>query len=381
MDYAGQSRMFQLQKAARYTRLYGPRRTIAKIDGQLHMRRRALPPNHARKTPGATVGILGCGNFAYANVAHYLHRNVGPVVRATMDSELHRAASLYKRYKADYYTDDADRILNDDAISLVYVASNHASHADYAATALQRGKAVHIEKPHAVTWAQLECLVKALQDTGGRVQLGFNRPESRFGLLMRQAIDREAGPGMYNWFVAGHAIEPDHWYFRPEEGGRILGNLCHWTDFVYQLVPEGQRYPIIIRPTRAERSDCDIAVTYTFGDGTIAAITFSAKGHTFEGVRERFSGHRGNLLISMDDFSTLEMHTGMHVVREKNRFRDHGHEARILKSYEMAAGRAEGVSVAYVWESGELFLATKDALESSQEVTVHGFPGRGVGST
>ena len=107
---------------------------------------------------------------------------------------------------------------------------------------------------------------------------------------------------MYAWFVAGHAIDPDHWYFKPEEGGRVLGNLCHWTDFVYQMVPPQNRYPIKITPTRWEKSDCDIAVTYLFGDGTVAAITFSAKGHTFEGVRERFSAHRGDVLISLDDF-------------------------------------------------------------------------------
>jgi predicted dehydrogenase len=181
---------------------------------------------------------------------------------------------------------------------------------------------------------------------------------------------------MYNWFVGGHEIEADHWYFREEEGGRVLGNLCHWTDFVYHLVPEEQRYPLVIRPTRAERSDCDIAVTYTFGDGTVAAITFSAKGHTFEGVRERFSGHRGNLLISMDDFKTLEMHVGDRVTRQRNRFRDHGHSAQILKSYGMTSGSSAGATARYVWETGEMFLATKDALETSETRTVHGYAGR-----
>ena len=114
--------------------------------------------------------------------------------------------------------------------------------------------------------------------SGGRVALGFNRPLSRIGREITRRLAAEDGASMFNWFVAGHEIPADHWYFREEEGGRILGNLCHWTDFVLRLVPEEHRYPIEINPTRAEKADSDIAVTYTFGDGSIAAITFSAKG-------------------------------------------------------------------------------------------------------
>ena len=76
--------------------------------------------------------------------------------------------------------------------------------------------------------------------------------------------------------------------------------------------------PDRIHPTRAEKADSDIAVTYTFGDGSIAAITFSAKGHTFEGVKERFAAHRGNTLITMDDFKTLDVQ----VVERRQRIRD-----------------------------------------------------------
>ena len=41
---------------------------------------------------------------------------------------------------------------------------------------------------------------------------------------------------MINWFIAGHAIDEDHWYYKDEEGGRILGNLCHWTILLFSLL-------------------------------------------------------------------------------------------------------------------------------------------------
>ena len=68
---------------------------------------------------------------------------------------------------------------------------------------------------------------------------------------------------MFNWFIAGNEISPEHWYFKEEEGGRVLGNLCHWTDFVLQLVAPEDRYPLTTTPTRGKKSDCDIAVPFT----------------------------------------------------------------------------------------------------------------------
>jgi hypothetical protein len=179
---------------------------------------------------------------------------------------------------------------------------------------------------------------------------------------------------MFNWFIAGHELPPGHWYYAPEEGGRVLGNLCHWTDFVLQLVPEEVRYPILITPTRAEKSDCDIAVTYVFGEGSIAAITFSAKGHTFEGVRERFAAHRGNTLIAMDDFKELTIEIVDRKIRRSLTFRDHGHQEAIRSSYALVRERDgvlnPGLTRDYVWQTGDLFLRTKAALDKNRPMVI-----------
>jgi predicted dehydrogenase len=373
MDYTTQNLAFRLKKMLRYVRLYGLRRTLVKVKGQYHMKKRyvKLPAVSTPHREGGHVGLIGCGNFAFSNIAYYLRKNYGSVVRGAMDIDIHRAASLYKEYGLRYYTANADEVISDPAVDLVYIASNHASHAEYAIKALRAGKSVHIEKPHAVTMEQLRRLCGTIQHSDKKVNLGFLRPMSRMGQMIKQYLDAESGAAMFNWFVGGHEIPPDHWYFKEEEGGRVLGNLCHWTDFVYQMVPPESRFPITIMPTRWEKFDCDIAVTYVFGDGTIAAITFSAKGHLFEGVSERFTAQKGNALIRLDDFKRLTID-----VVEKRRvispvFRDHGHEANIKRSYEMvrpAVGGFEGWSLGNIWGTGELFLKTKDALEQNNKI-------------
>jgi predicted dehydrogenase len=379
LDYTTQKLAFKLRKSFRYIRLYGVQRTLVKIKGQYHMKKRyaTLPAVTSHPQTGGHVGLMGCGNFAFSNIAYYLKKNYGPVIRGAMDIDSHKAASLFEKYGLRYHTDDPEKIIADPAIDLIYIASNHATHAEYAIQALRAGKSVHIEKPHVVRQDQLDRLCAAMAESKGKVNLGFNRPYSKIGQAIKHYLDSQSGPSMFNWFIAGHEISPDHWYFKDEEGGRVLGNLCHWTDFVLQLVAPQDRYPLTITPTRGKKSDCDIAVTYTFGDESIAAITFSAKGHTFEGVRERFAAHRGNVLISMDDFKDLTVE----VIEKKHKvspfFRDHGHELNITRSYEMVrpknGSRAEECSINYVWETGNLFLKTREALESNQEIVIHAY--------
>jgi predicted dehydrogenase len=294
-----------------------------------------------------------------------------------MDINIHRAASLFEKYELTYYTDSGQEILDDPEVDLVYIASNHASHAEYAIAALERGKSVHIEKPHVVSEDQLRRLCAAMARSRGQVALGFNRPKSRIGQEIKRRLDEQTGPAMLNWFVAGQEIPADHWYYAPEEGGRVLGNLCHWTDFVFQMITPDRRFPIEINPTRGTQPDCDVGVTYTFGDDSIAAITFSAKGHAFEGVKERLTAHRGNVLIAMDDFRTLVVE----VVEKKHRtrlpFRDHGHERTVCDSYQLVrhsnGARLPGCSTAYVWETGQLFLRTKQALEVDRRLRLEPF--------
>lgn len=375
MDYLKQPLSFKIKKVLRYIQLYGFSRTLVKVRGQRHMARTytQLPALPISPLPGRHVGLLGCGNFAFSNLAYYLKKCFGSVIQGCMDINIHRAASLFEQYRLNYYTDDPKKVIEDKTIDLVYIASNHASHAEYAIQCLEAGKAVHIEKPHAVTHDQLVRLCRTMDKTKGKVQLGFNRPYSPFGLKIFDILRNQPGAAMLSWFIAGHEIDPSHWYFDVKEGGRILGNLCHWTDFTLQMIAPENRYPIRINPTRWEKSDCDIAVNYVFGDGSIGVITFSAKGHTFEGVKERFSAHKGNALLVLEDFQKLIIE----IVDKKSIYsawrRNHGHQQAVEKSYGMVRGDLPGLPVDYVWETGELVLKTREACEKNQPLELHKF--------
>jgi predicted dehydrogenase len=177
---------------------------------------------------------------------------------------------------------------------------------------------------------------------------------------------REQGPTVVNWFVTGHDLPDDHWYFRQEEGGRVLANLSHWIDYLYHLIGPAL-FPVRIVPARGARSDANVAVSYLCGDGSLGVITFSEMGHAFEGVREQLRAHKGNLTATLGDFRSLEMSIGHRRRRFRTFYRDQGHRASIVRAYRNSIDREpydQALRMRYVESTAHLFLQTKIALDN-----------------
>ncbi len=374
MDYTNAPVAFRILKALRYVRLYGPRRTLVKIKGQYHMKKRPnpLPQMSTGFAANAKIGIIGCGNYAYSNIAYYLHKNHGRVIRAAMDVDINKAASLFEAYHLNYYTDDPSKIIEDPEIKLVFVASNHRSHAEYAIDSINADKHVHIEKPHVVSRDQLNRLMAAMRKRPEIcVFLGFNRPRSKLFNALQSTLHDQSGPLMINWFIAGHEIPADHWYFDEKEGGRVLGNLCHWTDLTLHLVSLERSFPCTIVPSTPQNADSDFVVSMMFQDRSCATITFSAKGHTFEGVREVLNLHKGDVLANLTDFQSLGMDVVQRRRRKRSIFRDHGHEANIMNSYAcLEDSGSVGEEPYYIEATAMFFLAIKEAIDTGAPVTL-----------
>lgn len=328
--------------------------------------------NKACRNPDAAecrVALIGCGNYAFSTIAYYLRKHEKNFLRYTYDIVPSRALSLCKAYGGACALTDWREIIADPQVKIVFIASNHASHAEYAVACIEAGKHVHIEKPHVVSEEQLNRLAAAMKASPeSKVFLGFNRPRSRLFRQLREILIRESGPLMINWFIAGHEIPDGHWYFDEQEGGRVLGNLCHWTDLTLHLVSLDKAFPCTIVPATPAGAKSDFVVSIIFADRSCVSITFSAKGHTFEGVREVTNVHKGNVLANLTDFQALSVD----IVEKKSKvrllYRDHGHEANILHSMVGAISSAPGETIPYITATAALFLAIRQAIDTGESV-------------
>jgi predicted dehydrogenase len=377
-DYRTAPLTFRVRKGLRYLRLYGFGRTLTKIRAQYRLPAHGASLTSTWHNPRAKVrgprdvALIGCGAFAYSTIAHYCRAENPGSLGSVFDPNGERAKALCRDLDAARAVASVDEILRDPTIRIVFIASNHASHAEYAIQCLDAGKDVHIEKPHVVSPQQLTRLIDAMHKAPERkVFLGFNRPRSAHFEFLRRYLMKESGPLMINWFVAGHELPAHHWYFSDAEGGRILGNLCHWTDLTLALVGVDQAFPCDVVAGGSGVSPSDIVLTYAFADGSSAAITFSAKGHTFEGVREYLNCHRGDALCSLQDFQETRIDLGPKRLGFRTRNRDHGHRANILNSLRGARGSTSGESREYIRLTAALFLGSRMAADSRERIRVH----------
>ena len=372
MNYLETDLRYKLVKFIRYSKMYGINRTWIKYKSYVHEHGEIKGSAKNSITPRNVVSIVGAGKYSFAVIAFYMRQNGKFRVRYVFDKNKRRRENLARYYKGNSLT-SFEELLDKGGTELLVIASNHFTHAPYAIQAINRGINVHIEKPHAVTFEQLNQLTIALKENPSvKVNLGYNRPKSELAGIINRYLDQQDGSLVVNWFVAGHEIEPDHWYFDEKEGGRVLGNLVHWIDYTLDLVGLENAFPLRIVPTRADSSDSNIVVSYVFGDGSIATISFSAKGHTFDGVREYLNIHKGDLLMSMRDYKDLNISLGSKIIKHKLNHRDHGHKANVEYSLGLIDGSTKGASREWIFYSGFISLMTKDALDKNNPVDVLG---------
>lgn len=86
-----------------------------------------------------------------------------------------------------WYT-DAQKLIDDDEVNAVYIATPPDTHLQYGIMALRAGKAVYMEKPVTVNVEEAERLYAYLQKEGGRLSVAHYRREQPYFKKIQQII-------------------------------------------------------------------------------------------------------------------------------------------------------------------------------------------------
>ncbi len=354
------------RKFWRYVTIYGLPRTAYKTAGRLKLNK--LGPRLARRK--ATVGAIGCGQFAFATMGYYVGKIPGGGIAACFDinPDVARRFGSFHRV-ADVASSASDVIANAD-VSIVYISSNHASHADYAVSVLSAGKKAYVEKPVAVSLEQLARLDRSVTE-GGVLYVGYNRPFSKAVNHLRRRICCE-GPLTLSCFVSGHVLALDHWYGDPKEGTRICGNLGHWLDLAVHMLC-WDRLPDAWRITLAwsdpEVRDDNLSLSLTSERGDLVNIVLTARTEPFEGVNETINLQWGDAIVKIDDFRRMTLWQGPRLTRRRYWPKDLGHRAALLQPFRDEPRRP--------WReirlSSLLMLKITDMVRRAERVAVFSF--------
>ena len=328
------------------------------------------PADGSFSTTGA--GVLGAGIYAKATFLPAAKRVGGiPLIGIASASGLN-ARHAAQKFGFQYATADENEILNGEGISHVAILTRHNDHARQVITALHNGKHVYCEKPLALNATQLNDIEAAVQaDNAPLLMVGFNRRFAPLAVELKKFIAASNEPLAMHYRVNAGFLPESHWLHDPEiGGGRIIGEGCHFIDFLTFLVgappssvnmtalPDGGRY----------RQDNAI-LTLTYPNGSIGTIHYLANGDKAfpkEQVDVFTAGH----VAVLDDFRQLEMvHNGRRSVLRSRFKQDKGHAAS-WQAFLTATrdGKPAPISYKDLWGVTLASFAALESLKTGQTV-------------
>ncbi len=329
-----------------------------------------------RVKPGEimALGVLGAGNYALATFLPVIKKvgGIAPIgiVSATGVSAQHAA----QHYGFGFAASDPDTLLGDPAINLIAILTRHNLHTPQVLQAFEAGKQVYCEKPLAIDQAQLDEMAAALQkEDQPLLMLGFNRRFAPLAVELKRFVDRRQEPLFAHFRVNANVIPPEHWINDPAAGGgRIIGEGCHFIDFLTFLVGENP-VDVITQglPDNGKYSEDNVVMTFSFPDGSVGVVSYLANGDKAF-PKEYVEVFTGGRVAVLHDWRKLELvEKGRRKVRRHLLRQDKGHRDA-WRAFLTAVQTDQQPPIPYEQMIGvtQASFAAVDSLRSGERVTI-----------
>jgi len=258
-----------------------------------------------RKGTRPTVSFIGFGSFA-SNVLYPIVKELYELNGVSVTNPLKAKELLNKGFK--FATTNYHEVLSKEE-DIIIIATRHSQHYPILRDALKESKAriIYVEKPPVLTPEQLEDVNKLVKETDKVVVVGFNRRCSPITQLLSKLAKGKAASLLYR--VAAGKLPRDHWVYEPEEGGRYLGEGCHFVDYATAVFEDREPLKgssIFVRPDNASIIDTDVWSSSISFERALASIHYtSLNSKAVE--KEYIELHvEGELTVKVYDYKRLE---------------------------------------------------------------------------
>lgn len=212
--------------------------------------------------------------------------------------------------------DDMKKMLTDQSVDVVTIATPSGAHMEPAVAAAKAGKHVIVEKPLEITLRRCDKIIDACDKAG--VKLGTIFP-SRFhdsSIQMRKAIDQgrfgrlTLGDAYVKWFRTQEYYDSGAWRgtWKLDGGGALMNQAVHTVDLLSWLmgpVEEIQAQTATLAHKRIEVEDVATA-TLKFKSGALGVIEATTAAYPGYLKRIELHGSEGTAVLEEEDLKTWD---------------------------------------------------------------------------
>ncbi|MCK4306494.1 MAG: Gfo/Idh/MocA family oxidoreductase, partial [Candidatus Eisenbacteria sp.] len=311
-----------------------------------------LNPQSAIRNPqSVTIGFIGAGSYAQSHLLPNIPKHKDVVLKGVMTASSTSSRSAGERFGFEFCAGNEKDILDNKEINTVFIATRHNSHAEFVLKDLKAGKHVFVEKPLCLTVEELGQIVYLLNSykqknisNGNTTQplddltnqpilmVGYNRRFSPLAQRIKEEFNN--GPMSMIYRINAGPIPPDSWIQDPDiGGGRIIGEVCHFVDFLTFIngsLPVSVYASAMNDPNHFNDT---LNVSLIYQNGSIGTISYFANGSK-RLPKERVEIYTNGCTAVLDDFKKLAVYAKGKKKERKLLSQDKGQKAEVRQFIE-----------------------------------------------
>lgn len=334
------------------------------------------PQEKKQPINGIGVGFIGAGSYAQSHLLPNIPKGRKIRMKGVVTSSGTSSRSVADRFGFEFCSGEAKDILDNPEINTVFVATRHDTHAGFVLAALQAGKNVFVEKPLCMTEKQLDAIATLMAQSveqgsvkeGPVLMVGYNRRFSPFAGKIRKMV--QAGPVSMMYRVNAGAIPADSWIQDPETGGgRIVGEVCHFIDFLTYV---NGSLPVSVH-AHALRDmhglNDTLTVSLQFENGSIGTVVYCANGNKCLS-KELVEVHGHGCSAIIDDFKVMHSYVGSKKQTRKLVSQDKGQKNEVKAFFKAVESGTPPIGYGEQFSTSMICFKILESLETGQVVRV-----------
>jgi predicted dehydrogenase/threonine dehydrogenase-like Zn-dependent dehydrogenase len=328
----------------------------------------------ARKATGRVgLGLIGAGGYAQKILLPNF-KAAGAEFCSIASASGVSARDAGTKFGFARFLSDAQSVIDDHEANLIVIATRHGSHAELTKLALEKGKHVFVEKPLALTDAELDSVLAAAASSEGQLLVGFNRRFSPSAVKAKEVFRNRQSPLSILYRVNAGRIPREHWTQDPQEGGgRIIGEVCHFIDLMQFLTGAApvSVYAGAVAGGSDAVSEDSVFITLQFGDGSNGVIAYLAEGDRSL-PKEHIEIFAEGKTFVIEDFRNAKLHADGREKKEMLRQQDKGQaeETRVACAV-VAEGKPAPITLQELEATTRATFRIIDSLRTGQPMKVN----------
>ena len=333
-----------------------------------------------RRTSGVSIGFVGAGSYAQSHLLPNIGQGKDIRFKGVMTSSGTSSRSVAERFGFEFCTEKEQDLFENETINTLFIATRHDSHANYVIKALKAGKHVFVEKPLCLDEDELNQIIELLTTNHPITQssnhpilmVGYNR---RFSPFAKEIKDRfGGGPMAMTYRINAGAVPPDSWIQDMDlGGGRIIGEVCHFVDFLTFIngsLPTSVFACVMDDPHRLNDT---LNVSLAYQNGSIGTISYFANGDRSL-PKERVEIYSRGCSAVIEDYKTLSIHAGDKKSAKKMLSQDKGQKNEVSVFIEsIKKGTENAIPLDEIFSTSLVTFKIMESIRTGQSIKIDRF--------